>query len=54
VLHIDQYYAALAPILLQRTCAHVDVVPDWWYSAFVVTDDVRTNKREAVTRFMTR
>jgi len=30
-----------------------EVVPDWWYSAFVATDDVRTQKRDAMVRFMT-
>jgi NitT/TauT family transport system substrate-binding protein len=54
VLHIDQYYAALAADPNFNVLAKMwDVVPDWWYSAFVVTDDVRTQKREAVVRFMT-
>src|SRR5436309_14307751 len=30
-----------------------EVVPDWWYSAFVATDDVIRNKREPLIRFMT-
>ena len=54
VLHIDQYYAALAANPNFNVLAKMwEVVPDWWYSAFVVTDDVRTQKREAVVRFMT-
>ncbi len=54
VLHIDQYYAALAANPNFNVLARMwEVVPDWWYSAFVVTDDVRTQKREAVVRFMT-
>jgi NitT/TauT family transport system substrate-binding protein len=54
VLHIDQYYAALAADPNFNVLAKMwEVVPDWWYSAFVVTDDVRTQKREAVVRFMT-
>jgi NitT/TauT family transport system substrate-binding protein len=54
VLHIDQYYAALAANSNFNVLARMwEVVPDWWYSAFVATDDVRTQKREAVVRFMT-
>ena len=54
VLHIDQYYAALAANSNFNVLAKMwEVVPDWWYSAFVATDDVRTQKREAVVRFMT-
>jgi len=54
VLHIDQYYAALAANSNFNVLAKMwEIVPDWWYSAFVATDDVRTQKREAVVRFMT-
>jgi ABC-type nitrate/sulfonate/bicarbonate transport system substrate-binding protein len=54
VLHIDQYYAALAANPNFNVLGRMwEVVPDWWYSAFVATDDVRTNKKEAITRFMT-
>ncbi len=30
-----------------------EVVPNWWYSAFVATEDNIRTKREALTRFMT-
>src|SRR5215471_2641604 len=54
VLHIDQYYAALAANSNFNVLAKMwEIVPDWWYSAFVVTDDARTQKREALVRFMT-
>jgi ABC-type nitrate/sulfonate/bicarbonate transport system substrate-binding protein len=54
VLHIDQYYTALGVNPNFNVLARMwEVVPDWWYSAFVVTDDVRTQKREAMIRFMT-
>jgi ABC-type nitrate/sulfonate/bicarbonate transport system substrate-binding protein len=54
VLHIDQYYNALNVDPNFNVLARLwEVVPDWWYSAFVVTDDVRTQKREALVRFMT-
>jgi ABC-type nitrate/sulfonate/bicarbonate transport system substrate-binding protein len=54
VLHIDQYYTALGVDSNFNVLARLwEVVPDWWYSAFVATDDVRTQKREALVRFMT-
>ena len=54
VLHIDQYYTALGVNPNFNVLARMwEVVPDWWYSAFVATDDVRTQKREAMVRFMT-
>src|SRR5438105_1590863 len=54
VLHVDQYYTALALNPQFNVLAKMwEVVPDWWYSAFVVTDDVRTQKRDALVRFMT-
>jgi NitT/TauT family transport system substrate-binding protein len=54
VLHIDQYYTALAVNPNFNVLARMwEVVPDWWYSAFVATDDVRTQKHEAMVRFMT-
>jgi NitT/TauT family transport system substrate-binding protein len=54
VLHIDQYYNALSVNPNFNVLARMwEVVPDWWYSAFVATDDVRTKKREAMVRFMT-
>jgi ABC-type nitrate/sulfonate/bicarbonate transport system substrate-binding protein len=54
VLHIDQYYNALSLNPNFNVLARMwEVVPDWWYSAFVATDDVRTQKKEALVRFMT-
>ncbi|HLZ27384.1 MAG TPA: ABC transporter substrate-binding protein [Chloroflexota bacterium] len=54
VLHVDQYYTAQAVNPNFNVLARMwEVVPDWWYSAFVATDDVRTQKREAMVRFMT-
>jgi len=54
VLHVDQYYNALSVNPNFNVLARMwEVVPDWWYSAFVATDDVRTKKREAMVRFMT-
>ncbi len=54
VLHIDQYYAALDANPSFNVIARLwEVVPDWWYSAFVATDDTIKNKREALVRFMT-
>jgi NitT/TauT family transport system substrate-binding protein len=54
VLHVDQYYTALTVNPNFNVLARMwEVVPDWWYSAFVATDDVRTQKREAMVRFMT-
>jgi NitT/TauT family transport system substrate-binding protein len=54
VLHIDQYYNALQVNPNFNVLARMwEVVPDWWYSAFVATDDVRSQKREALIRFMT-
>src|SRR6266511_3367864 len=53
-LHIDQYYAATGqksdPVNLAKMW---EVAPDWWYSAFVATDDVIRTKREPLIRFMT-
>ncbi len=54
VLHIDQYYTVIGQVPDAVDLANMwEIVPDWWYSAFVVTDDTLKNKREAVTRFMT-
>ncbi len=54
VLHTDQYYAALDANPNFNAIAKLwEVVPDWWYSAFVATDDTIKNKREAMVRFMT-
>jgi NitT/TauT family transport system substrate-binding protein len=54
VLHIDQYYAALAANPEFNVMARLwEVAPNWWYSAFVATDDAIANKREALVRFMT-
>ena len=54
VLHVDQYYTALTVNPSFNVLARMwEVVPDWWYSAFVATDDVRTQKHEAMVRFMT-
>jgi ABC-type nitrate/sulfonate/bicarbonate transport system substrate-binding protein len=54
VLHIDQYYAALSANPNFNVLARMwEVVPDWWYSAFVATDDVRTKKHDDLIRFMT-
>jgi ABC-type nitrate/sulfonate/bicarbonate transport system substrate-binding protein len=53
-LHIDQYYAATAakPDLV-NLAQMWEVVPNWWYSAFVATEETVKNKREALVRFMT-
>jgi NitT/TauT family transport system substrate-binding protein len=54
ILHVDQYYTALQLNPSFNVLARLwELVPNWWYSAFVVTDDVRTQKREAIVRFMT-
>lgn len=54
VLHIDQYYTALAADPNFSVVAKLwDVAPNWWYAAFVATDDVINGKREALNRFMT-
>jgi ABC-type nitrate/sulfonate/bicarbonate transport system substrate-binding protein len=54
VLHADQYYTALGADPNFVVVAKLwEVVPNWWYSAFVVTDDVMASKREALNRFMT-
>jgi len=53
-LHIDQYYAATgAKSDLVNLAQMWELVPNWWYSAFVATEDNIKNKREALTRFMT-
>ena len=53
-LHIDQYYAATAAKSDLVNLAQMwEVVPNWWYSAFVATEDNIRTKREALTRFMT-
>src|SRR5437764_4776956 len=53
-LHIDQYYAALDANPSFVNLANMwEVAPDWWYSAFVATEDNIKNKREALVRFMT-
>ncbi len=53
-LHIDQYYAATAAkpdlVVLAKMW---EVVPDWWYSAFVAREDTIRDKQEALTNFMT-
>jgi ABC-type nitrate/sulfonate/bicarbonate transport system substrate-binding protein len=54
VLHADQYYTALAANPDFTVVAKLwEVVPNWWYSAFVATEDVISGKREALNRFMT-
>jgi ABC-type nitrate/sulfonate/bicarbonate transport system substrate-binding protein len=54
VLHADQYYTALAADPNFTVVAKLwEVVPNWWYSAFVSTDENISGKREALTRFMT-
>lgn len=53
-LHIDQYYAATSQKSdLVNLAKMWEVAPDWWYSAFVVTEDNIRNKREALIAFMT-
>jgi ABC-type nitrate/sulfonate/bicarbonate transport system substrate-binding protein len=54
VLHIDQYYAAISqkPDLV-NLAQMWEVVPDWWYSAFVSNESVIRDKREALIRFLT-
>lgn len=54
VLHIDQYYAAISqkPDLV-NLAQMWEVVPDWWYSAFVSNETVLREKREALIRFLT-
>ncbi len=53
-LHLDQYYAALAAKPDLVNLANMwEVAPDWWYSAFVTTEENIKTKREALTRFMT-
>jgi NitT/TauT family transport system substrate-binding protein len=53
-LHIDQYYAATTQKSdLVNLAKMWEVVPDWWYSAFVATEDNIRNKREPLVRFMT-
>jgi ABC-type nitrate/sulfonate/bicarbonate transport system substrate-binding protein len=53
-LHIDQYYAALGQKADLVTLAKMwEIAPDWWYSAFVVTDDKLKNNRAELVDFMT-
>lgn len=53
-LHIDQYYAAVrAKPGFVKLAPMWEVVPNWWYSAFVATEETIKNKREALVRFMT-
>ncbi|HLI26747.1 MAG TPA: ABC transporter substrate-binding protein [Chloroflexota bacterium] len=54
VLHIDQYYAAISqkPDLV-NLAQMWEVVPDWWYSAFVSNETTIREKREALVRFLT-
>lgn len=53
-LHIDQYYAALAQKPDLVTLVKMwEVAPDWWYSAFVVTEDKIKNNRQDLVDFMT-
>jgi ABC-type nitrate/sulfonate/bicarbonate transport system substrate-binding protein len=53
-LHIDQYYAATtAKPDLVNLANMWEVVPDWWYSAFVATEDTIRDRREMLVRFMT-
>src|SRR5205823_11796872 len=53
-LHIDQFYAATALkpdlVVLARMW---DVVPDWWYSAFVAREDTIKDRHEDLVNFMT-
>jgi ABC-type nitrate/sulfonate/bicarbonate transport system substrate-binding protein len=54
VLHIDQYYTALSADPNFNVVAKMwEVAPNWWYAAFVATEDVIAGKREALNRFMT-
>jgi NitT/TauT family transport system substrate-binding protein len=54
VLHIDQYHAALAAHPELAVMARLwEVAPDWWYAAFVASQDTIRTKREALVRFMT-
>jgi len=54
VLHIDQYYTAIGQMPDAVDLADMwQIAPDWWYSAFAVTDDTLKGKREALNRFMT-
>lgn len=54
VLHIDQYYAALGANPNFNVMAKLwEVAPDWWYSAFVASDDTIKNKHDALVNFMT-
>ena len=54
VLHIDQYYAALGANPNFNVMAKLwEVAPDWWYSAFVASDDTLKNKHDALVNFMT-
>lgn len=53
-LHIAQYCAALAAKPDFVNLANMwEVEPNWWYSAFVATDDTIKHKRDALVRFMT-
>jgi ABC-type nitrate/sulfonate/bicarbonate transport system substrate-binding protein len=53
-LHIDQYYAATSQKPDLVNLANMwEVAPNWWYSAFVATEDSIKNKREMLVRFMT-
>jgi NitT/TauT family transport system substrate-binding protein len=53
-LHADQYYAALAQKPDLVTLAKMwEIAPDWWYAAFVVTEDKIRNNRQDLVDFMT-
>ncbi len=54
VLHADQYYTALKANPDFNVIARMwEVVPNWWYSAFVANQDTINNKHDALVKFMT-
>jgi NitT/TauT family transport system substrate-binding protein len=53
-LHADQYYLALSQKPDLVTLAKMwEVAPDWWYSAFVVTEEKLRSNRQDLVDFMT-
>ncbi len=56
ILHIDQYYAAMAKKPDLRVLANLwDVVPKWWYSAYMVREEQLKDpeERQALVGFIT-
>lgn len=52
-LHIDQYYLAVSQKPDLVTMAKLwEVAPDWWYSAFIATEDKIKNNRQDLVDFM--